>query len=426
MGVRAGKLAWFFSTFFSMNFIPKSRRWRIGIPVVLLLVGGLVKWLVFPSSPGPAYISAPVQRQDMEDTVLASGIIKAYKLVSVGAQVSGQIAHLYVALGQQVKKGDLVAEIDPRTKQNDLLTAQSQLTNFQAQLLSAQATLIKARQDFERQKKMLAEEATSRENYDGAKATLETAQAAVDQMKAQVDQYRVNVETAKINLGYTRILAPMDGVVVSVPVDEGQTVNAVQSAPTIIQLANLDTMTVKAEISEGDVPRVKPGLPTYFTILGEPDRPYYTRLRSIDPGPESMSDSSTSTTTTASSNSSSSSSGTAIYYYGLMDVPNREHRLRIGMTAQVSIVLARVRQALTIPSSALGDKDRQGRYQVRVLGKDQQPVVRWVRIGLNNNVSAQVLEGLREGEAVVVGEQSTGGTAQDSSKSRRGPPPMGM
>jgi macrolide-specific efflux system membrane fusion protein len=169
------------------------------------------------------------------------------------------------------------------------------------------------------------------------------------------------------------------------------------------------------------VVRVKPGLPVYFTILGEPDRRYQARLRSIDPAPQSYSDSSdsTSTSSTSTSSSSSSSSSTAIYYYGLFDVPNPGHKLRINMTAQVSVVLSQAQGVLAIPANALGVRGKDGRYAVRVLQPDGSVQPRAVKIGLNNNVHAQVLSGLRAGEQVIVGEASATPAAAAATTARR-------
>ncbi|WP_265717253.1 HlyD family efflux transporter periplasmic adaptor subunit, partial [Providencia rustigianii] len=162
---------------------------------------------------------------------------------------------------------------------------------------------------------------------------------------AQAVQARIAVDTARVNLGYTRIVAPMAGTIVAIPVEQGQTVNAVQSTPTIVKVARLDTMTVEAQISEADVIRVSTGLPIYFTILGAPEHRYEARLRAIEPAPDSINDDTSSSTTTA------------VYYNGLFEVSNPEGALRIGMTAQVHLVLATERNALVIPAIALsGDR----------------------------------------------------------------------
>ncbi|MFT7774388.1 efflux RND transporter periplasmic adaptor subunit [Roseateles sp.] len=384
---------------------------------LLLLIGGFtVKRLWFTAPPPPAVATAPVTVSDLEDSVLATGTIGAFKQVSVGAQVTGEVKKLHVALGDKVRQGQLIAEIDALPQQNSLRNSQAALQSAQAQLHAKQAALKQAELVASRLRGLVAADAGARADLESAEATLATARAEVAAQQAQIAQAQVAVDAAQVNLGYTRVTAPMDGVVVAVVTEQGQTVNANQSAPTIIKLARLDLMTVKAQISEADVPRVKPGMPVYFNLLGEPDRRYEVKLRAIEPGPTTIA----TDTTTGSSTSTSTTS--AIYYNGIFDVPNPEERLRINMTAQSSIVLARVEKALTLPSAALGARAGGDRYRVRVL-EQGRVAERVVRIGLNNRVRAQVLEGLKEGEQVVTSEAGPAGGASAGNQ-RRGPPPF--
>jgi macrolide-specific efflux system membrane fusion protein len=388
--------------------------------LALLLAIAIAVRFILPSDDAPRVLSVPVRIADLEETVLASGAIEAFEQVSVGAQVSGQLKTLGVALGDEVKKGQLVAEIDSLTQQNSLKNAEAELAYVQAQKLAKQALLRQYELAFERQKTMLAQDAGSRSDFEDAEATLATARADIAALDAQIRQAAIAVDTARVNLGYTRITSPIDGKVVALVTKAGQTVNANQSAPTIIKVAQLDKVTIKAEISEADVTRVKPGQRVYFTILGEPDHRYETTLRSIEPAPTSISDSATSTS--SSSSASSSSSGTAVYYNGILDVPNPDDKLRISMTAEVNIVLGEARRALTIPATALDKPGPDGRYRVRVVGPEQRIETREVRIGMNNKVDAQVLDGLQEGDQVVIGEAS--GAVATTTSLRRGPPPM--
>lgn len=376
---------------------------RLLPPALLLLAAG---WLFAPSDAAPAasYITTPAERRDLEQSVLADGTLQAQQLVSVGAQVSGQIKALHVALGEQVKQGDLLVEIDDLTQQNALKDAEAALDNVQAQLASRRATLRNNQLVFERQRKVLARGLGSQADYDSADATLTATRADIRALTAQSVQARIAVDTARVNLGYTRIVSPMAGTIVAIPVEQGQTVNAVQSTPTMVKVARLDTMTVEAQISEADVIRVSAGLPIYFTVLGAPERRYQARLRAIEPAPDSINDDTT-----------SSSTSTAVYYNGLFEVANPEGALRIGMTAQVHIVLATERDALVIPAIALsGDR-------VQVVDGAGQPQWRQVKVGLNNKVDAQILSGLEAGESVVVSQS----TAQSQQSGRMGPP-MGM
>ncbi|EQB2600020.1 efflux RND transporter periplasmic adaptor subunit [Aeromonas salmonicida] len=375
---------------------------RLLLPALLLIAVG---WFFSATGAAPvaSYITATAERRNLEQSVLADGTLQAQKLVSVGAQVSGQIKVLHVALWDQVKQGDLLVEIDDLTQQNALKDAEAALDNVQAQLASRRATLRNNGLVFDRQRKVLARGLGSQADYDSAEATLIATRADIRALTAQAVQARIAVDTARVNLGYTRIVAPMAGTIVAIPVEQGQTVNAVQSTPTIVKVARLDTMTVEAQISEADVIRVSTGLPIYFTILGAPEHRYKARLRAIEPAPDSINDDTSSSTTTA------------VYYNGLFEVSNPEGALRIGMTAQVHLVLATERNALVIPAIALsGDR-------VQVVDGAGKLQWRQVKVGLNNKVDAQILSGLEVGESVVVSQL----TAQSQQSGRMGPP-MGM
>jgi macrolide-specific efflux system membrane fusion protein len=391
------------------------KRAVIGALIVAALMGaGAAARQLFFAKTKTAFITADVVRGDLEESVLASGALKAFKTVAVGAQVSGQLKTLHVALGDTVKKGQLLAVIDPLVQQNNLKDAEAQVENLRAQKRAKQALLKQYELAYQRQSRMSARDAASMADLESAQAQLDSTRYDISALDAQITRGVIAVDTARINLEYTRISAPMEGVVISIDTEEGQTVVSTQSATTILTLADLDTITVRAKISEADVTRVKPGMTAYFTLLGDSDTRYYGRLRAIEPGPVSG-------TNTGSSNSSSSSSTSAVYYYGLFEVPNPGHSLRVSMTAQVVIVLNQAKQALCIPVSALGDKQQDGRFTVKVL-KGDKTETRAIRTGISNNVQVQVLEGLRQGEKVVVGDSST---LPVTTGNQAGPPPGG-
>lgn len=395
----------------------------------LLLAAGIVCLVAigaffFLREDGQArYLTAPVRLGNLESTVLASGTIEAENMVSVGAQVSGQIKTLAVALGDSVKAGQLIAEIDSLPQQNSLRNKEAALALVQAKKLAKKATLKQMELAFERAKKLLKSEAGSRADYETAEAGFELTKAEIAELEAEIKQAEVALDTARLQLSYTRINSPIDGVVVAIVSEEGQTVNANQEAPTIVKVAQLERMTIKVEISEADVVKVKPGQRVYFTILGEPDKRYEGTLRAIEPAPESVS--SDSTTGSSSTSATASSSDTAIYYPGLVDVPNTDGKLRISMTTQVYIVQAEAKNALIIPAAALGEKDHAGRYAVKVEQGAGQSATRQVKIGINTKVQAEVLDGLREGEQVVIGEK-TAAVESTGSTSQRSGPPSGM
>ncbi|MFZ4855841.1 MAG: macrolide transporter subunit MacA [Desulfuromonadaceae bacterium] len=360
--------------------------------ILLAIAGYTTKHLFFTAKP-TEYITATVEQMDLEERILASGTLNAFKAVDVGAQVSGQLKKLYVALGSQVKKGQLLADVDPVLQQNALLDAEASLENMKAQKRSKLAQLHQYEKTYKRTKQMTAQGVASQADLDTALAQLESTQADMVSLDAQINRAKVSVDTAAANLQYTRIVAPMDGVVIAIVTEEGQTVVSSQAVPTILKLANLETITVKAQISEADVIRATPGQTAYFTVLGDTTTRYYGKLRAIEPGP-------------VSSASSSGSSNSAVYYNGVFEVSNTGNKLRVAMTAQVSIVLNSVKQALCIPGSALGEKGENGTYTVNVL-VNNLPVPRTIRVGMSNNINIQVLDGLKAGEKVIIGDSST-------------------
>lgn len=362
----------------------RSRKLLVGLALLVVLAIAAFFWL----SPAKKsdYLTATVQRSDLENAVLATGVLQALKQVEVGAQVSGQLKSLKVVLGQTVKKGDWLAEVDPVISQNTLAQEQAKLENLQAQKLAKEVRVKQAELTWARQREMLAQDAAARQDLEGADTELRALRADAVSLDAQIRQQKLALASAQTNLSYTRIVAPIDGDVVSISTLEGQTVVASFQVPTLMKLADLSTMTVKAQVSEADVVRVKAGQPVYFTILGDPDTRYHGTLRAVQPSPEKINN--------------------AVFFNALFDVPNPERTLRVDMTAQVAILLGEAKQALTVPLTALGTRDKDGRHEVRVLLPDQRVEKRQVRVGISNNFQAQVLEGLKEGDSVITGDAS--------------------
>ncbi|TCN83038.1 efflux RND transporter periplasmic adaptor subunit [Shewanella fodinae] len=405
-----------------------KRKWMF-LVIIALVVLATVLFFAMRKAPAPSYATEAVHRGNIENTVLANGMLQAYKLVSVGAQVSGQIKNLPVTLGQQIKKGELIAQIDSLNQQNSLKEAQASLNSINAQYDAKQAQIRQAQLEYDRQKAMLVDNASSRAAYESAEANLTVYKAELKQLQAQRQQAEIQVDSAKVNLGYTTITAPLDGTVVYTAVEVGQTVNANQTTPTIVEIAQLDTMTIKAQISEADVVNVHPGQEVYFTILGKPYHKYRAKLRAIEPGPTSMD---------GNDKDMTSSDSDAIYFNGLFDVENPDRILRIGMTAQVSIILKQAKDVLLVPSQILVQKsgrpakmaakptasasaqapnaeakrprinsEEQGHYQVPVLVNGQVEY-RDVKVGINNKINAEITDGLKEGEEVIIGMPSSG------------------
>ena len=378
--------------------------------LVLILLGGgsAAGWWYFlaPTQASTTPDTVTVGRGDIETTVLASGVLEASALVSVGAEVSGSIKAVHVSLGDNVFRGDLIAEIDSLNQENAVKSAEAALAGIQAQRRNQEAILAQAETALTRQQQLNANSLVPQTALETAQAAVEQARAQIDQLDAQIAQAKLTVESAELDLARTQIVAPADGTVVALLVEEGQTLNANSATPTIAKIANLDTMVIKAEISEADVVKVSAGQKVYFTILGEPDQRIEATLREIEPAPTSIAN-------------DTSSSGSAVYYNGLFEVPNPDHRLRISMTASVTIVLAEARDVLSLPSSLVTRQGPDGGAMVTVYDPASEEMRRVrVEVGLNNNINAEIVSGLEEGDLVV---NATGARLNFSSGGPGGP-----
>ncbi|WP_105244950.1 efflux RND transporter periplasmic adaptor subunit [Psychrobacter sp. Marseille-P5312] len=425
-------------------------KWGVAAIVVLLL-GVFAYQQLKPKAAEPNYLTAKAEIGDIENNVMASGKVKALNTVEVGAQVSGEVKKLYVDIGDQVQQGDLIAQIDQVTQRNaldnqqatleqsaaalksaqaDVLSKRANLKSAYADLASRQSELKQAQSDFARLKSLVEIDAISQQEYDTQATAVQTAKAAVDNARAAIDtakaaivtanadissqqaelrKSQTNVNTAQQDLGYTTIRAPMSGTVVSITTEQGSTVNANQTAPTIVTLADLSTVRINAQISEADVINVQAGMPVYFNIIGNPEQKFDATLKAIEPAPEQISE--------------TSSTDTAIYYIGYLEVPNPERRFRIDMTAQVYVVIDQAKDALLIPSTALKNSktDTSGKTTatVRVLQADGTVKEQPVTVGINNRVNAQILSGLKAGDDVILSEDNSSSKGNQSGGGRR-------
>ena len=351
------------------------------------------------------FITKKAKKGSFSKKVDATGEIFATELIDVGAQVSGQIKKLYVKLGDQVKKGDMIASIDSSTQQNSIDNKEAQLAIYKAQLESAKVALNIAKTQFDRENALFAKNATSKQEFESAKNTFSANSAKIKELEAQIKQTNIELSTAKINLGYTKITAPRDGTVVSVQVEEGQTVNANQTTPTIVNIADLSHVKMKMQIAEGDITKIKVGTPVEYSILSEPTKKFQTTVSSIDPGLTTLSDGSYgSSSSSKSSYSSSSSSSSAVYYYAQSIVDNKDGILRIGMTTQNELLIANVKDAIIVPSIGI-KKDENGTF-VYVL-KDGKPVKTAVKTGIKDNLDTQIISGVNEGDEIITSQGSS-------------------
>lgn len=343
------------------------------------------------------FLTDEVKRGNIAQTVIATGTIRSNNRVEVGAQVSGRITKLNVVLGQEVKKGDLIAMIDSMTQENDLEKAKSQLSSYEKQLESKKVDLEVKKSKYNRASNLYKVKSISQDEYETAKQEYADAKSGVSEIEELIKQAKVEVKMAETELSYTVITSPIDGVVVSIPISEGQTVNSKQNTPTIVQVADLKKMLIKPEISEGDITKLKKGQEVEFTILSLPEKIYRAKIDSIDPAM---------TTLTDDEYEESVSDTEAVYYYANVIVDNIDNNLRIGMTTTNTIKVAEAKDVIAIPTTALykkGDK-----YYVKILGEKEVVEEKEVKIGINDDMNTEIKSGLKEGEKLILTEMKAG------------------
>jgi len=386
---------------------PRARWKTPAIAVAAIALGALAYWqFALPSRSPVELATVQVVRGDVVDSVSALGNLQPRDYVDIGAQVSGQLTKIHVEIGDQVKTGDLVAEIDPAVLRTKVEAGRASLAALRAQLKDKEAQRDLANQTLERQRRLVATKAVSETTFESADAAARSASAQVDMLKAQIEQSEATLKGDEATLGYTRITSPMDGTVVSLDVREGKTINSVQQAPILMRVADLSTMTVWTEVSEADVSRLKLGMKARFTTLGSGNRSWEGTLRQILPTP------------TVENN--------VVLYTALFDVANPEQELMTEMTAQVFFIVAEAKDVLTVPVQALHEEPRgSGKYTVEVktaFGTETRPV----EIGVRTRVLAEVKSGLEEGETVVLGSTETAPSSTGGQRNGGGmrPPPV--
>lgn len=381
-----------------------SKKWLFATLAAVILL--LLIWHFAGSRHKPnAVVTAQVRQGNIENVIAATGKMDAVERVNVGAQVSGQVKKLYIKSGDSVSKGQLIAEIDDQPQRSDLRNAQAALSVAQADLETREAALVRQQAQYQRLQQMIKTNAISRQDFDTAEQEWRSARAELTAQKARVIQAQIEVDKKQLDLGYTRIMAPMDGTVIAIVTKQGQTVNAVQTAPTIAKLAQLGTMTIKVQISEADINNVQPGQQAWFTTFSNPDKRYNATLRSLELAPESvMKDDALMGN---SESTPASSTNAAVYYNALLDVPNPDNALRISMTAQVNLLRDSAKDALLVPVQAT-KKDADGKTYVEIPDQDNQPVKRIITTGITDSVDIQVLSGLKVGEKVILATQTAG------------------
>lgn len=374
----------------------RTRWWalRLGGVVVLALAWAAYRHLNPPPPPAPPP-SAEAKVTDVVQTVQAAGVLQPRVKVDVGAQVSGQVRTIHVQLGQQVKKGDVLVSLDPELARSEVAQAEAALAQQAALIEARQADLKLAQSELGRQRRLLAGEATAATEAERAEAELLKLQADLRGQAASLKSLQAQLNKRRLALGYATITAPMDGVVVNLPVQEGQTVIAVQITPVMVTLANMDQITVRTRVPEADISAIRVGQQARFiTLSGEAQR-YEGVVRVIQPVPERA--------------------GNAVFYNVLFEVDNRARKLLPDMTVQVSIATGEAKGVLTVPTVALGERTDDGRFTVQVVDAKGEHQARKIRTGLQDGAKVQVTEGLKAGEKVLLAPPSEAASAASAS-----------
>lgn len=375
----------------------KARPLIVGVWALVVLIFGALAALLWPreAANNNDYTTARVEKTTLQQLVTATGTVQPINYVDVGVQVSGQLKKIHVIIGQEVHAGDLLAEMDTTVYQAKVEGLRAQRQVLVAQQADKTAQLQLAQQRLNRTQGLNNANATTQDALQNAQALLASAKAQLDMVAAQRQQLEFNLKVDEANLAYARIYAPISGTVVSMPLRQGQTLNANQQSPTLLRIADLSTITLQAQVSEADVSQLRPNMPVYFTTLGNKGQRWQGQLRTLLPTPEV--------------------NNAVVLYNALFDVPNPQRQLLLNMSAQVFFIAEEAPNALVIPLSALkavstsdepratDRKPNSHPPQVQVLTPSGKVETRSIRTGLNNRVQIQVLEGLSEGETVITG-----------------------
>lgn len=387
----------------------------IGAVLVAAVVGGGAWWKLRSRPEAPQFVTATVGRGDVVSRVTATGTLSATVTVQVGTQVSGRIQTLKADFNSLVKKGDVLATIDPQLFNAALEQATANEKAARANVAKAKAVAAESRRKLKRARELAAEKLIAPADLDAAQAEAESADASVDAAQAAVAQAGAQRRQAQSNLSYTTITSPIDGIIITRAVDVGQTVAASLASPTLFTIAeNLASVQVHTNVAEADVGKLRAGLEATFTVDAFPNRRFSGRILQIRYAPQVVSN--------------------VVTYDAVLDVENPELLLRPGMTANVTFITQEAKDVLTVPNAALRfrldptnnrkDEARQGQRTVTVL-REGKPARVPVKTGVTDGSFTEVLSGLTQGELVVTDRAGEGGTRPGTNTGGSGgrPPP---
>ena len=379
--------------------IKKLPRWGQVLLAVLLVLGVWgIKKQFFSRPSVPPFRTAQVQRGDIADLVEASGPINPVNTTQVGALVSGEILKIYVDYNSEVKKGDLMAVIDQTQILAALEEAKASLSSAKESYASAQKAYDLAKLNYERYKTLYEKNYVSKVNLEEYELSYVNAKSALNSSRASVVRAQSNLDSAQKNLSNTKIVSPIDGVVLTRKVSEGQTITAGFSTPELFVVAqDLTKMQIEAKVSEADIVKIQAGQRVTFTLDGYMGEKFEGTVRQVR----------TNYVDTSSSSSSSSTSYTVI-----VDVSNEDLRLKPGMTATLTIFTAEKKDVLLVPNEALRfspsfNKNKYDTTGVWKTAKGIPPQRVDVEIGIIATKNTEIVSGdLKEGERVIVGENN--------------------
>jgi HlyD family secretion protein len=363
----------------------------------ILIAGGILGILMFGcKGDTTSYRTEPVTTGDIQATVTATGTVNAVTTVLVGTQVSGTIKNLYVDFNSRVRKGQLIAQIDPATFVAQVQQAQANLLSAQANLDKAQVALVDTKRTFDRNKELFSKNLVARSDLDTAETNYQTAKAQLGASKAQVEQAKASLEVDKTNLAYTKIVSPVNGVVISRNVDVGQTVAASFQTPTLFTIAeDLTKMQIDTNVAESDIGVVKLGQDVDFTVDAYPDTTFHGKVWQIRQAPITVQN--------------------VVTYDVVIQVNNRDLKLMPGMTANVTIIITTRHDVLRVTNAAMRFRFSEKQAGTGSSGAaDKKGPSIWVlengkpkRVGITPGISdgnyTEVVSGdLKEGQQAIV------------------------
>ena len=371
----------------------------------ILLAGGITTFSIAKFFGGEKFETKKVDTCTITQIVEASGTINPVNTVSVGSTVSGLIKEIYVDYNSEVKKGQVLAQIDPANFEAALQESQATINSAKANLAKLRAEEDLAKVTYTRYKNLYARNFVAKSELDQAESAYKSIKAQINASKAQISQAQAKYKTAKTNLGYTKIVAPVDGTVISREIDLGQPVAASFQAPELFKIAqDLKKMQIEVNVSEADIGKVKEGQEVIYALDGYPDDEFFGKVSQV--------------------RLSSTTVSNVVTYSVIVDVENEDLKLKPGMTANVSIITEKKENILCVPNSALKvsfNTDKKYENQGVWVIEKRKPVRVNIEVGASNdNVFEVISDKIKKGDEIIIRQKGN----KKSKKSGMGRPPM--